>query len=150
MQWLSGPVAEVTALLSAQLFSQPIAGRQYAGRVTPWPPAQPVAPCAWLEVTSGTRGFDDALWLTLVEVVLCVDGEGDSAHELLYALGDRCIAIVTAPSAQRAHDMIVTGTRPVSLDVGGPSLRGLAVTIEVAMPAPTMCSPALLEGARHG
>jgi hypothetical protein len=150
MDWLSGPVAIVASLLQAQLFAEPIGGQTYVGRVEPWPPRQPVAPCAWLEVAAGTRGFDDALWETAVDVVLCVDGEGPSAFELLYALGDRCIAIITSPSAQRQADLAVTAARSVSLDVGGPNLRGLVVTITVAMPAPSLCPSAQLIGAANG
>ena len=151
MDWLSGPVAILASLLRAQLFAEPIGGLTYSGdRVHPFPPAQPVAPCAWLEVAGGVRGFDDAVWTTTIDVLVVVDGEGASSYELLYALADRCIGIITSPAAQRLADMAVTAARATSVDVGGPNLRGLYVSAELSMPAPSMCSPALLIGATNG
>ena len=141
---LSTAVAEVTAVLRRDLFAVPLGGQQYraGGRVHAYPPSAPTAPCAWVEVAAGQSRFDATAWATVLDVVVVADGGNDAGWELLYALADRVIALLSSTRwlDQRAPDAMVTAARPRPVDVGGPNLRGLEVTVELYVPAATMCS----------
>lgn len=144
---LATAVAEVTAVLRRDLFAVPLGGAQYraGGRVYPYPPAAVTAPAAWVEVAAGQSRFDDTAWATILDVVVVTDGGNDAGWELLYALADRVIALLSSHRwlDRPAPDSLVTGARARPVDVGGPSLRGIEVTVELYVPAATMCSDSL-------
>jgi len=144
---LSTAVADVTAVLRRDLFAVPLAGQTYraGGRVHPYPPAAPTAPCAWVEVAAGQSRFDETAWATILDVVVVADGSNDAGWELLYALADRVIALLSSHRwlDAPAPDSLVTAARARPVDVGGPNLRGLEVTVELLVPAATMCSDSL-------
>jgi hypothetical protein len=151
---LTNAVAEVTALLRDQLFAVPLGGVTYqpAGRVSPYPPAQVTAPCAWVEAASGSARFDDSYWATMLDVVTVADGGNDAGWELLYALTDRAIALLSSRQwlGRWAPDSRVMGVRSRPVDVGGPSLRAFEVSVELYVPAQTMCSDSLTLSATPG
>lgn len=144
---LSSAVSQVTAVLRDGLFTDPLAGMQFtpAGRVTPYPPAAVTAPCVWLEVAAGQARFDDHAWASVVDVVCVADGANDAGWELLYELTDRVITLLSSRTwnGQRAPDATVVGARARPVDVGGPTLRGYEVTVELYAPAPTFCTDSL-------
>ena len=144
---LTSAVTQVTAVLRRDLFAVPIAGKTYApgGRVTPYPPAAVTAPCVWVEAAAGGARFDDSYWATVVDVVCVADGGNDAGWELLYELTDRVITLLSSRTwlDERAPDCRVTGARARPVDVGGPSLRGYEVTVEMYAPAPTFCTDSL-------
>jgi len=144
---LSTAVTQVADLLRAGLFTDPLAGQQFtaAGRVWPYPPAAVTAPCVWLEVAGGSARFDDATWATTVDVVCVADGGNDTGWQLLYELADRVINLLSARlwNGQRPPDARVVAARGRPVDVGGPSLRGVEVTVEMYAPHPTLCTDTL-------
>ena len=144
---LSAAVTEVAALLRGALFTDPLGGILYApgGRVSAYPPATVTAPAVWLEVASGGARFDESHWATTIDVVCVADGANDAGWELLYELTDRVITLLSSRRwlGDPAPDCRVTAARPRPVDVGGPSLRGIEVTVELYVPAPTMCTDSL-------
>lgn len=151
---LTSAVAQVTAVLRRDLFAVPLAGKTYAagGRVSPYPPSAVTAPCAWVEPANGGARFDESAWAVVLDVVTVADGASDAGWELLYALTDRVVTLLSSRSwlDQRAPDSSVTAVRPRSVDVGGPSLRGFETTVEMYVPAPTFCTDSLTLSANGG
>jgi hypothetical protein len=144
---LSSAVAAVTAVLRRDLFTLPLAGLQFtpAGRVTPYPPSAVTAPCVFLAAASGSARYDESSWATVIDVVCVADGGNDQGWELLYELTDRVVSLLSSRVwlDQPAPDSRVVGARSRPLDVGGPSLRGFEVTVELYAPHPTFCSDTL-------
>lgn len=105
------------------------------------------APCVFIggasvdRITIGSPGTD----MTLVELpVYCVaDGRPDQQTRQL----DELVAIVWDAAYRCAGHP--NGAQPAAIDVGGPSLRGAVVRVELTIAAVSLCTP-LLTGATHG
>jgi hypothetical protein len=141
---LSDAVAQVAALLRAEVFAAPLAGLSFTpgGRVHAYPPASVTAPAVWLEAAGGAARYDDSYWATTIDVVTVGDGANDAGWELLYELTDRVINLLSARSwlGAPAPDCRLVGCRSRPVDVGGPTLRGFETTVEMYVPRPTMCT----------
>jgi hypothetical protein len=122
-----------------------------ASSPTPWrvhrtSPAQLVAPCVYLDAVelSIDTSIGAGIVLCTFPVVLVWDG---AVRPQVEGLDDLLGRVWTA--AVRAGGDPQT-SRPIALDVGGPSLRAHALRVEMFVQAITMCAPSLVtaEGAR--
>ncbi len=121
------------AIQAAAAFALDGAGLIDAARVGLYPPDQVAAPAAWVEQPTvrpqaGTAGV--AIAAVEWSIVVAVDG-ADRAQ----------VALLDAVVWELWHALaplgVLTIARPQPLDVGGPSLRGVVVTVIV--PTATRC-----------
>lgn len=106
-------------------------------RVHAVPPDQVVAPCVWLDVPAvapdaRTAGVIATDW----PVYLVVDGTERSAVALLDQLVANAWDALDATPGVR-----VIRSRPTSMDVGGPNLRGVIVDVAASITGRTLCVP---------
>lgn len=111
-------------------------------------PSQLVAPCVYLDAVelSIDTSIGAGLVLCTFPVVLVWDGaQGPQIDGLDTLLGEVWTAAVHAGGDPQT-------SRPLALDVGGPSLRAHVLRVEMFVQALTMCAPSLVtsEGAAHG
>jgi hypothetical protein len=130
---------ELRAKLYASLALSPLLPD---GRVHRHSPATLAAPTVYVgDVTQFPR-TDDGFRETLFqfEVVAVVDGADVAQRDALDVYAD---AIVDAAVAA---GFALAARRAMTLDVGGPTLRAVAVFVEHPYAAPTLCPPAALNG----
>lgn len=107
------------------------------GRVSKYPPPQPVAPCVWIEASSGGESTTGTTAVGLVDaavfpVAVVYDGADRAQlaglNELVSRVWDKAR---TVGDPQRWEPRLV--------DVGGPNLRGVFVDVEMRVGARTLC-----------
>lgn len=110
------------------------------GRVHRTAPSQLVAPCVFLDAVE--LGVDTSIGAGLVVCtfpVVCVwDG---TVRPQVEALDDLLAAVWTA-AVEAGGDPQTS--RPLALDVGGPSLRAHVLRVEMLVTAITLCAPSLV------
>jgi len=112
---------------------------------TPWrvhrvSPSQLIAPCVYLDAVE--LATDTSLGVGLVQCtfpVVCVHDGAVTAQ--VEGLDDMLAAVWTA-AVEAGGDPQTS--RPIALDVGGPSLRAHALRVEMFVQALTMCAPTLV------
>ena len=111
-----------------------------AWRVHRVSPTQLVAPCVYLDAVE--IGIDTSIGAGLVvctfPVVMVHDG---TMRPQIEGLDDLLAAVWTA-AARAGGDP--QASRPLSLDVGGPSLRAHVLRVEMFVTAIAMCAPSLV------
>ena len=116
-----------------------------SARMAPWrvhrtSPSQLVAPAVFLDAVE--LGFDTGIGAGLVVCtfpVVCVwDG---TVRPQVEALDDTLAAMWTAAVDAGGDPQ---SSRPLSLDVGGPSLRAHVLRVEMLVAAITLCAPSLV------
>lgn len=103
-------------------------------------PAQLVAPCVYLDAVE--LGIDTSIGAGLVvctfPVVAVHDG---TVRPQVEALDDLLAAVWTAAIEAGGDPQ---ASRPLSLDVGGPTLRAHVLRVEMLVTAISLCSPSLV------
>jgi len=116
-------------------------------RIHEWAPDQVVAPCVYIgnpsldRQTVGNPGV--AVVIATYPIYCVADGSPAAQSKAL----DEMVAFVW--DATFAAGGLPDTSRPASIDVGGPNLRGAAVQADMTLRAVTLCAPNL-EGATHG
>jgi len=108
-----------------------------AWRIHRTAPAQLIAPCVYLD--SAELGVGSVPGAGIVAVTFPVVAVADGKVEAQVAALDDILARIW--TAAMSADGDPTGSRPVALDVGGPTLRAHAVRVEMFVAALTMCAP---------
>jgi hypothetical protein len=105
-------------------------------------------PCVFLggatldRITSGSPGVQMAV---VTFPVYCVaDGRPDEQTRRL----DDLLAVVW--DAALSCGALPNDATPAAVDVGGPSVRGAVVRVELTLAALTLCTPSLQEATTHG
>lgn len=139
MSVLSDARAELhTELLTVVI--DPVNGLELGvGRVHQWPAQQPNAPCLWIEQPEGvmTQVGDQARhWATIVTFPVIVVHDG--ADRAQVAGLDELVARVW-DAANRVPNAEPMRFRPQPINVGGPSLRGTRIDVEMTLRHTTFC-----------
>lgn len=107
------------------------------GRVSAYPPPQVIAPCVWIEPSSGGEQPTGTTAVGLVDVAtfpvaLVYDGTDRAQlaglNELVARVWDKARTV----GEPRRWE-------PRTIDVGGPSLRGVFVDVDMRIGARTLC-----------
>ena len=98
-------------------------------------PSQIAAPLVYIDSPT-IEAPQAGLVSVVLPVVMVVDGTLASQLETL----DELLAVYWSASSRVGTP---TGSNPVALDVGGPSLRAQVLSVEVMLAAVTMCAPSL-------
>jgi hypothetical protein len=102
-------------------------------------PAQLTAPCVFIDDWSIVPSA--SLIAVVFPIVAVVDG---AQHRQIEELDELGAAVWTAASKIGTP----RSSTPVSLDVGGPSLRAHQMSVEIVMTASTLCPPVLTTSSR--
>lgn len=131
-----------TKLYDAVIARAPVA----AWRIHRVTPSQVVAPCAYLD--SAELGPDTiegaAIVVTTFPIVVVHDGAVRAQVEAL----DDMLATVYAAALDAGGDP--AQSRPVNLDVGGPTLRAHVLRVGFLVHAQTFCAPSLVAAVNGG
>jgi hypothetical protein len=124
-----------------KLYDALVAGSGLAGwRVHRVSPSQLVAPCVYLDAVE--LGIDTSIGAGLIvctfPVVVVHDGQ---VRPQVEALDDTLAAVWTA-AVEAGGDP--SASRPLSLDVGGPSLRAHVLRVGMLVTAIALCAPSLV------
>jgi hypothetical protein len=116
-------------------------------RIHEWAPDQVVAPCIYIGTPTLDRTTVGSPGASIVMAgfpVYCVaDGSPMQQSKAL----DELVALVW--DATFAAGGLPDASRPATVDVGGPTLRGVVVQSDMILRAVTLCTPSL-EGATSG
>lgn len=106
------------------------------GRVQPYPPAQVVAPCVWVEQPTGSTATIGVVAGLVDVATFPVAIVYDGADRAQVAGLDELVARVWDAARTVGEP---TSFRPQTLDVGGPNLRATVVDVEMRIGARTLC-----------
>lgn len=116
-------------------------------RIHEWAPDQVVAPCVYIgtpvldRTTVGSPGV--SMVIAGFPIYCVADGSPMMQSKVL----DELVAFVW--DATFAAGGLPDASRPATIDVGGPTLRGVVVQADMTLRAVTLCTPSL-EGATNG
>lgn len=131
-----------------QLYGSLVALIQEPGRVHRVTPNRVDSPCAFLGGASLVREFVGNPGVSVVVVTfpvyLVADGtpsaQTEALDEMVCWVWDAAFRIGAQPQ----------DARPAAIDVGGPSLRGAVVSVDMTIRALTLCAPILEGTTTHG
>lgn len=136
-------LSEARARLHHELLTvvaDPVNGLELSqGRVHQWPAPQPNAPCLWIEQPEGQLtqvGSTAPHWATIVTFPVVIVHDG--ADRAQVAGLDELVARVW-DAANRVPDAEPMRFRPTPVNVGGPTLRGTRVEVEMTLRHTTFC-----------
>lgn len=116
-------------------------------RIHEWAPDQVVAPCIFIgnpaldRTTVGSPGV--SVVIATFPISCVADGKPTEQSKALDAMTAAVWDAVFAAGG------LPDSSRPASIDVGGPNLRGVVVQADMTLRAVTLCTPSL-EGATSG
>jgi hypothetical protein len=104
-----------------------------AGRVHQYPPAQLVAPCAWIDQPSWS--IVDGLTVAEYPIHLVADGNPTEQCRLLDGMADAAWTLMVGP-------YVPVDCQPGSVDPGGGTeLHEYVITVQVCVDAVSFCPP---------
>lgn len=119
------------------VFSTPVDGYTFDGRVDPYPASQPAAPCVWIEQPAGAENIVGELGTALIDVAtfpVAVVYDGSDRAQVSGL--DELVARVWDAARTVGHPQRF---EPRPLDVGGPTLRATFVDVDMTIAALTLC-----------
>jgi hypothetical protein len=115
-----------------------------ADAATPFPPPEPVAPGAWVEIPTVHQAPDRAAGAVAATfpVVFVVDGAEEQQMKLqdrLLAYGWQELAAVNLGTEAAPQRVTVQTAGPEDVDVGPGTVRGLVFRVQVILQRKTLC-----------
>lgn len=119
-----------------QLYVALMAMTDMPWRISRTSPEQPTAPQVFIDSPSLLAGTSGVLTVNF-PIVMVYDG---AVRAQIDGLDDALARVWTAANTVGTP----TNSRPIDLDVGGPSLRGQVLDVQMFLTVVTLCSPSLM------